>query len=84
MVRLISVGKLRSTTHMSFGVIDGRAFNQEVPRRFLILGGSVYLSTSPEDMSVSSMDSNVSDVRKGYADKFGNRKFLSGWFGGAC
>lgn len=51
---------------LACGEIDGRAFNQEVYRRFLILGGSGYLSTSPEVL--------WPPFRVAYAVKSGNRK----------
>lgn len=51
---------------LACGEIDGRAFNQEVYRRFLIIGGSGYLSTSPEVL--------WSPFRAAFAVKSGNRK----------
>ena len=50
---------LKLLTHMSFGGIGGRAFNQEVHRGFHILGGSGYLSISLEEMPVLPLDSNL-------------------------
>ena len=62
---------LKCSTHISFGGVDGRAFNREVHQGFLILGG--HLSTSPGERSVSSADSNVPAARETYAVKSGNR-----------
>jgi len=67
---------LKCSTHMSFGGIRGRSFNQEVYRGLLILEGSGYLSTSPEETSLSSVDSNVPVLHEAYADKSGIRKFF--------
>ena len=72
--RLISVGMfahLKCSTRVSFGGVDGRAFNQEVHGGFLVLGG--HLSTSPEERSISSVDSSVPAARITYTDKNGKR-----------
>ena len=59
---------LKCSTHISFGGIDGRAFNQEVHRGFLIFGGSGYLLTGR--IVCSYLDFNVPRTKSDSNQKF--------------